>query len=175
MNQTSCPTCYHPSQIAVEGAARYRVCLYCDRVIGPAEDNEGAVPVVKKKRAGQRTRAIRESEEGIQQRIVEALRLHGYVVFVTSEHRRVQRCAKCGTWQHWTGGRGCSEGIPDLFITRPEWEGWWRGQEVKAPDGRLSPTQRAYVDGAYYPVVHDEHESLADLKGRRLTSNGCPQ
>ncbi len=95
------------------------------------------------------------TEDALQRQIVQALRLGGCTVLVTS--RRRKRCP-CGRWPR--GGDGVTRGLPDLLVWQPIWEGW-RGLEVKLPRGRLTAEQRALVEWGAAVVVRSVAEALA--------------
>jgi hypothetical protein len=52
------------------------------------------------------------TEDAVQKQIVQGLRLHGYLVLVTT--RRPKRC-QCGLWPRSGGGDGSSRGVGDLL------------------------------------------------------------
>jgi predicted RNA-binding Zn-ribbon protein involved in translation (DUF1610 family) len=106
-----------------------------------------------------------EHEETVQQGIVIELRSRGYIVLVTSEHRRAQKCRHCGTLQYLAGGRGCTAGVPDLLVTRQEWPAnTWRGLEVKSATGRTTPAQKELTDAGRIAIVRSVEEALCALE-----------
>lgn len=109
-----------------------------------------------------RLRSITPSEDDVQATIVEALRLLGYVVLVTS--RRRKRCRVCGAFS--SGGDGCDRGIPDLLVSLGD--GRWLGLEVKGPKTRLSPEQRGLQAAGRIIVVRSVKDAL------QAVSQTCP-
>jgi hypothetical protein len=96
-----------------------------------------------------------QSEEQLQQTIVEALRLAGFTVLSTS--RRRKRCRRCGCWP--AGGDGVSKGLPDLLIWCPRRRGWI-GAEVKGARTKISPEQRALAEAGKVVLVRTVEEAL---------------
>src|ERR1019366_653472 len=71
------------------------------------------------------------TEDAVQKQIVQGLRLHGYLVLVTT--RRPKRC-QCGLWPRSGGGDGSSKGVGDLLCRRQSWApGRWLALETKRP------------------------------------------
>lgn len=103
------------------------------------------------------------TEDEIQSVIVDGLRLHGYIVLVTS--RRKKRCRKCGEWS--TGGDGADKGIPDIIVRRPEWfAGRFVAIEVKRP-GPIkwsSPEQKLLAESDQIIVVQSLEEAVAAME-----------
>jgi hypothetical protein len=96
-----------------------------------------------------------DSEEHLQAVIVQALRLAGCQVLVTS--RRRKRCRRCGAWP--AGGDGVDRGLPDLLVWRPD-QGAWAGLEVKAAHTRVSPEQRQLAGAGKVVIVRTVEEAL---------------
>lgn len=106
-----------------------------------------------------RLRSITPSEDDVQATIVEALRLLGYVVLVTS--RRRKRCRVCGAFS--SGGDGCDRGIPDLLVSLDDAR--WLGMEVKGPRTRVSPEQRSLAADGRIRIVRSVEDALAAVRG----------
>ena len=102
------------------------------------------------------------TEDQIQRTIVEGLTVLGYTVLITS--RRRKRCTNCG--QFPGGGDGASKGVPDLLVTRDEWDtpsqGWalWCGLEVKGPKTKVSPEQRELSNRGLINIVRSFDEAI---------------
>jgi len=108
-------------------------------------------------------RPYAETEAGLQEAMVEALRLRGRVVLVTS--RRAFTGRGEGLRRR---GDGADRGIGDLLVHQAG--PTWIMLEVKTPAGRLSPEQRALVDAGRMVVVRSVDEALAIVeawKGRQ--------
>jgi hypothetical protein len=100
------------------------------------------------------------TEAGLQQVVVEGLRLLGFTVLVTTRHPK--RC-RCGRWSR--ADDGASRGLPDLFVTHPTRGNNWLGIELKRPGGgRLSPEQRQLAGSGSVAVVQSLEEALAALQ-----------
>jgi hypothetical protein len=100
------------------------------------------------------------TEEQLQAVIVEALRLAGFTVLVTTRHPK--RC-RCGRWSR--ADDGASRGLPDLFVTHPTWGNRWRAIELKRPGGgRLSSEQRQLVGSGSVAVVKSLEEVVAAVQ-----------
>lgn len=85
----------------------------------------------------------KRSEDDVQQEIMVALRVRGYIVLQTSEHRRRVQCPHCDGWFTPKTGRGCDKGVPDLLIARDDWlAGVWLGLEVKGGNTKVSDEQK---------------------------------
>jgi hypothetical protein len=100
-----------------------------------------------------------DSEEQLQQTIVQALRLAGFVVLSTS--RRRKRCRCCGCWP--AGGDGVDRGLPDLLVWVPD-RGAWVGVEVKGPTTKVAPEQRALAETGKVVLVRSPEEALACVR-----------
>lgn len=113
---------------------------------------------------GKQAVRTRQTEEGIQQRIVDYLRWHGYEVCVTVHRYRRQTCPKCSANFWAQGGYGASKGVGDLLVRHPSWP-WWKRIEadVKRQGGRISPEQQARVDAGALRIWHNEQEAQADI------------
>lgn len=105
------------------------------------------------------TRMCTTTEEAVQRTIVEALRILGYVVLVTS--RRRHRCRVCGAFS--SGGDGCDRGIPDLLVSLDDAR--WLGMEVKGPRTRVSPEQRSLAADGRIRIVRSVEDALAAVRG----------
>lgn len=117
---------------------------------------------------GPQTVRLKQTENGLQEAIMQALTLLGYTVLSTSEHRKGQTCPRCGTWQVLAGGRGTSKAIPDLLVRRREWpRGVLKGLEVKVPGGRVSPEQQALADAEGIVIVWSIEDAIeaAEMRG----------
>lgn len=102
------------------------------------------------------------SEEERQAAIMAALRLKGYIVLQTSEHRARVQCPKCDKWFVPRNGRGCSPGVPDLLVSRETWpEGLWMGMEVKGEEGKPTKAQASLMELGRYGIVRTVDEALA--------------
>lgn len=111
---------------------------------------------------------LKQTENGLQEAIMQALTLLGYTVLSTSEHRKGQTCPKCGSWQVLAGGRGTSKAVPDLLVRRREWPaGVLKGLEVKVPGGRVSPEQQALADADGIIIVRSIEDAIqaAEMRG----------
>jgi len=87
------------------------------------------------------------TEAELQCQIVDALRLLGCTVLVTSA--RSYRPA-----QGERRGYGADRGVPDLLVAPPGAPpSVWLGLEVKSARGRLSPVQKALLDAGRITVV----------------------
>lgn len=100
-------------------------------------------------------------EDDVQRAIVEALRILGYEVLITSRRRR--RCAHCGRYS--AGGDGVTRGTPDLFVFDQR-IGAWRGMEVKGPNTRVSEEQEELLRRGMVAIVRSIEDALAVL-GRK--------
>lgn len=102
------------------------------------------------------------TEDQVQEIIVDGLRCHGFIVLVTSRHKK--RCRKCGEWS--AGGDGATKGIPDVIARDPAWPaGQWTGLEVKKT-GRVkfsSIEQKLLAESGAILVVQSLEESLAAM------------
>jgi hypothetical protein len=125
------------------------------------------------------TRRSGDTEEQLQQTIVQALRLAGFVVLQTSRHRR--RCRRCGCWP--AGGDGVDKGTPDLLVWSPS-RGAWIGAEIKGPHTRVSPEQHALAEAGKIVLVRTVEEALACVQagpgvrvgpGVRLPGESAPE
>jgi hypothetical protein len=114
------------------------------------------------------------TEDGLQKQIIQALRLFGYLVLVTTH--RIKKCP-CGRWSRVS--YGSSKGVPDLLVTRTSWDGFWLALEVKRPApgrARLSPEQQELASLGAVAVVRSLDEALAavgppDAPGSLQTSD----
>jgi hypothetical protein len=110
-----------------------------------------------------------ESEAGLQDACVSALRYAGYTVLQVGRWRTKTRCPKCGTWHVPKGGYGNETGTPDLLVGHTRWGACLLGIEMKAPGattllgrvqpGRLKPAQRVLAEAGLTTVCY----SLADV------------
>lgn len=106
-----------------------------------------------------------ETEDGIQQRIVQALSWAGYRVLSTVHRYKRQTCAQCGHNQWAQGGYGATKGIGDLLVAVPKARPrLWLMLDVKRPGGKLSPEQKALADKGLLWRVESEQEALEVLK-----------
>lgn len=93
------------------------------------------------------------SEAELQGQIVQALRLMGYVVLVTTVKIRSKNPR-----HHQTGQ---TKGIPDLIISKPQWVvGSWLGLEIKNEKGRVRPEQQALADLGRIVIVRSLDEAI---------------
>ena len=117
---------------------------------------------------GIQKRAVKRSEDEVQNSVVLRLRALGFEVLSTSEHRRRESCPRCGTRFFPKQGRGCDKGVPDLLITHPDYPAaTWLGLEVKGSGTPLSLEQKDLRDRKRILVVRDAaKESAADLAQR---------
>jgi hypothetical protein len=103
----------------------------------------------------------RVKEDDIQRDIIAALRVLGFTVLETSEHRRRETCPKCGHSHAMRKGRGCSKGVADLLVTRDDFPPWvYIGLEVKGPKTPLSPEQAELARCNRIVVVRSAQEAL---------------
>jgi len=103
-----------------------------------------------------------QTEACIQGAIIQALRLLGYTVLMTSRNRR--RCYRCGAYSN--AGDGCDRGIPDLLVSLGD--GRWLGLEVKGPKTRLSTEQTILATDRRIIVVRSVEDAL------QAVSQACP-
>ncbi len=94
----------------------------------------------------ERTGCRTVSEAQVSREVARVLRLAGYRVSSTEEHRRRVRCPDCGQCFTPHGGTGVTQGNPDLLVTHERWRGMLLPGEVKGPRTALSPAQRALAD-----------------------------
>lgn len=107
---------------------------------------------------------VQETESGIQQRIIEALSWHGWIVLSTVHRYRRQTCDKCGHNQWAKGGYGATKGIGDLLVAVPKQSPrLWLMLDVKKPGGKLSPEQQLLADKGLLVRVESEAEALAAI------------
>lgn len=111
---------------------------------------------------GRQRRKLKETEAGVQARIIEALEWRGYLVIDTTRKRKKQVCPKCSTAFWAQGGDGTSKGLPDLMVRREAWpRGVFAGLEIKTDTGRLSAEQQALAERGDIFVVRSHEEALA--------------
>lgn len=103
-----------------------------------------------------------ETEDGIQQRIMEALAYRGYLVLSTVHRYKRQTCEKCGHNQWAKGGYGATKGIGDLLVAVPKARPrLWLMLDVKKPGvGKLSPEQQILADKNLLFRVESEQDAL---------------
>jgi hypothetical protein len=114
-----------------------------------------------------------DTEAGLQQVVVEGLRLLGFSVLVTTRHPK--RC-RCGRWSR--ADDGASRGLPDLLVTRPSWEGLWLALEVKRPApgrARLSPEQQLLYSAGAVIVVRSVEAALNACQDVGMMFNALEQ
>lgn len=101
------------------------------------------------------------SEDEIQRAIIVDLRLRGYEVLETSEHRRAEPCPHCKKFHTSTQGRGCLPGVPDLLVTHEDFpELCFLGLEVKGPKTPITPKQQQLADAGRTVIVYSVKEAL---------------
>lgn len=106
-----------------------------------------------------------ETEDGIQQRIMEALAYRGYLVLSTVHRYKRQTCEKCGHNQWAKGGYGATKGIGDLLVAVPKARPrLWLMLDVKRPGGKLSPEQQLLAEAGLLVRVENEQEALAAVQ-----------
>lgn len=100
------------------------------------------------------------SEDDLQTVIVEALRVTGYTVLVTTH--RAKRCRKCGHFAH--GGYGATKGIPDLLVSRPGWNSWV-GLEIKKPGKAMwsSLEQKELFERGFNALVQSLEQAFGSV------------
>lgn len=104
-------------------------------------------PKILSNAAARRALQSKQSEDDVQQSIITLLRLKGYEVLQTSEHRRRVQCPHCTQWSTPYGGSGCDKGVPDLIVSRDSWPaGTWLGIEVKGPKTKVSAAQKTLAE-----------------------------
>ena len=105
-----------------------------------------------------RLKTLKPTEDGTQRVIVDGLRLHGYLVQITT--RRVKRCKRCGAWPKSGAGDGVSRGVADLLVRWPGWpRGMWLALEVKRPGPvRYSSVEQRIADVAGDIIVVQSFE-----------------
>lgn len=109
---------------------------------------------------GVQSNAVPVSEDQVQSEIVKALRMEGCIVLVTSHRRAGVACPSCKQWFRPNGGTGCTKGIPDLLVRRPEWPSYlWLGLEVKGPKTTVSPEQKQLAEGGHIYIVRSVSEA----------------
>lgn len=116
--------------------------------------------VVQRKLAidpGRQQTTVHKREEDVQRAIIQALRLNGYEVLVTSRVRRRVQCAGCGRWAWQQGGDGVTKGTPDLFVYV---DSAWRGLEVKGTGTAVSPEQARLAGEGKITIVRSVGEAL---------------
>jgi hypothetical protein len=107
-----------------------------------------------------------ETEEGIQQRIVQFLQIHGFIV--KSTVRRRKRCWKCGV--HPRGGDGVTQGIGDLLVVIPRLRTLQTARriminaDVKTASGKLTDEQSGAAVGGELLIWRDHEQALADCE-----------
>lgn len=101
---------------------------------------------------GRQSRKPKVAEDVIQKQVMYHLRLDGYIVLSTSEHRKREACPHCRKSLVSSAGRGCDKGVPDLLVRDPDWpDGIWAGIEMKGSHTAISPEQKTLRDeGAIY-------------------------
>lgn len=113
-------------------------------------------------------RLFRPTEEQIQARLVDLLRLYRYTVLPTNRNRR--RCPSCRTFDNRPDAM--IAGIPDLLVTHDSWpEGVWLGIEMKRDaSSRVRPEQQALLDRKRILICWDEQAGFEAVKefGRSL-------
>jgi len=94
------------------------------------------------------------TEAELQCQIVDALRLHGCTVLVTSARSYRPATDK-------RRGYGADRGVPDLLVAPPYAPpSVWLGLEVKSRTGRLTPEQRALAEAGRIVVVRSLREAF---------------
>lgn len=142
---TSCPACGE-ALIAGTDTTHGTEALFCRRcwdVVTPApQASEPTLAVLP----GRHTRKVIIREEPAQEKVVNALRFDGYIVLVTSKHRKRTCCRPkeggCGRWFFPNEGDGCDKAVPDLIVTHLSWPtGMMFGLECKGTDTKVSEEQ----------------------------------
>jgi hypothetical protein len=100
---------------------------------------------------------MNESEDSIQERIIDALIRKNYVVEVTTVrwHSGMRK------------GYGATEGIGDLLV----WAEWWKSflpgfkvnLEVKTPVGKPTLAQKSSILRGGLPIVRNEEDALKEM------------
>lgn len=112
----------------------------------------------------QAERLVKEDE--IQRDIINALRLLGYIVLETSEHRRVEQCPKCKERMTSTQGRGCTPGVPDLLVSHLDFPPLCLlGLEVKGPKTPITSAQSNLARLHRIIIVYSVQEALDAVRG----------
>jgi hypothetical protein len=126
----------------------------------PPVARQGTLPFLRSSQG----RAVHAPEAAVQANIVRELRKIGYEVLETSEHRKRERCPKCGASIVSNAGRGCDKGIPDLLVTHESWpEGSWAGLEIKGHSTQISPEQRDLYNRFRVFIVYSLSQALDAL------------
>lgn len=122
---------------------------------------------------GRQQRAVVIREEDLQRTIIEALRLKGYEVLVTSRVRKRVQCKSCGEWGWMQGGDGVTKGLADLLCSRQEWGlPVWVGIEVKGSRTAITQAQQDLANRGFNVIVRSLEEAVEALEkiDKRLRS-----
>ena len=117
---------------------------------------------------GRQSNKIKVKEKDLQQGIVDALRLKGYDVLVTTVQYRFTPCMHCQRMTRPQGGYRASKGVPDLLV----WIGFWKGLECKGTDTAISPEQKKLVDEGKVTIVRSIEEAL-EAVGAAVRMDTC--
>jgi hypothetical protein len=114
--------------------------------------------------------APKTTEASIQATLKHALEACGYIVGEVGKARSA-KAAGCYI--------GNTNGLPDLFITHPQWPvGEWLGLELKTPTGKVRPEQQRLADAGRVVIVRGVYEGLDAVvefdvaNGRDLIKDG---
>jgi len=151
----NCPTCGCGLRLGfVDGLERW-ACLECGYV-APL-----ATPVPPEPRRRKRLPAEVRSEVLVEREFDKCAEAAGWLVLKTSLRRKAVKCQRCGMVQWPQGGDGCTKGLPDRFVRRPEWPPYkWLGVELKGSKTPLSQEQKELQKQAAILVVRSWAEFL---------------
>ena len=92
------------------------------------------------------------TEKSIQATLKQALETCGYIV---GEVAKARSARAAGSWT------GTTPGLPDLFITHPDWhDAMWLGVELKTPTGKLRPEQAQLCSIGRTVVARSVYEAI---------------
>ena len=102
--------------------------------------------------------APKTTEASIQATLKHALEACGYIVGEVGKARSA-KAAGCYV--------GNTTGLPDLFITHPDWPtGEWLGLELKTPTGKVRPEQQRLADAGRVVICRGVAEGLRVVRDR---------
>jgi hypothetical protein len=127
---------------------------------------------VPQRKVKKRASAPEATEEQIQQAIMTALMLKGFIVLSTVHRRHLVRCECCEHTFYPPGGYGATKGIGDLIVSRYDWpDNTYILADVKSRTGKLTAEQERLFQSEKLYIWRSVEDALRDCEAasRRFT------